>query len=68
MVTVVLALALGAVGLVLALPIEQALPLIEPLTDPVVELTGLALDRELGYLCLFLSPSALVAGSLLPGI
>jgi len=68
LVTVVLAVALAALGLVLALPIDAALPLVEPILEPLVGTVGLNLDRELGYLCLFLSPSLLVAGSLLPGI
>ncbi len=68
LVTVALAVALGVLGLVLALPIDAALQLVEPILEPVVGAIGLDLDRELGYLCLFLSPSLLVAGSLLPGI
>jgi hypothetical protein len=68
LVTVALAVALGALGLVLALPIDAALPLVEPVLEPIVAAIGLNLDRELGYLCLFLSPSLLVAGSLVPGI
>jgi hypothetical protein len=67
LVTVALAVALGVLGLALALPIDAALPLLEPV-EPILSPLGLALDRQLGYLCLFLSPSLLVAGSLLPGI
>jgi hypothetical protein len=67
LVTVALAVALGVLGLALALPIDAALPLLEPL-ESVISPFGLALDRELGYLCLFVSPCLLVAGSLLPGI
>jgi hypothetical protein len=68
MITVVLALALGAIGLVFALPIDQAVAVLEPVLDPVLSSVGLAFDRELGYLCLFACPTLLVVGSLLPGI
>ena len=68
MITVAAALALGVVGLVLALPIDAALPLLEPILEPILGQVGIGLDRELGYLCLFACPSLLVVGSLLPGI
>ncbi len=68
MITVVLALALGAMGLVFALPIDQGVALLEPVLDTVLSSVGLAFDRELGYLCLFACPTLLVVGSLLPGI
>ncbi len=72
MITVVAALALGVLGLVLALPIDAALPLVEsvfePVLEPVLGQVGLGLDRDLGYLCLFACPTLLVVGSLLPGI
>jgi hypothetical protein len=68
MITVVAALALGVLGLVLALPIDAALPLIEPVLEPILGQVGLGLDRDLGFLCLFACPTLLVVGSLLPGI
>jgi hypothetical protein len=68
MVTVALALALAVVGVAFALPIDAAMPLLDPVVEPVAGAIGLALDAELGYLCLFLSSGLLVAGSLLPGI
>ena len=68
MITVVLALALGAIGLAFALPIDQAVAVLDPVLDPVVSSVGLALDRELGYLCLFLCSGLLVVGSLVPGV
>ena len=68
MITVVVALALGAIGLVFALPIDQGAAVLEPVLDPVLSSVGLAFDRELGYLCLFACPTLLVVGSLLPGI
>jgi hypothetical protein len=67
MVTVLLALALAAVGVVLAWPIDAAVGMLAPLTD-VTKGIGLAADAQLGYLCLFASSALLVAGSLLPGI
>ena len=67
MITVVIAVVLGAVGLIYAWPIDGLVTVIAPLTDLVASY-GLAMDRELGYLCLFACPSLLVVGSLLPGI
>ncbi len=62
------AVALAVIGVAFALPLEPAIPLLEPIIDPFAGAIGLTLDAELGYLCLFLSAGLLVAGSLLPGI
>ena len=67
LITVAAAVALLVIGAILALPIEPALNLIDPVRD-VVRPYGLVLDREMGYLALFLGDALLVAGSLLPGI
>jgi hypothetical protein len=67
MITVVLALALGAIGLAYALPIDALVNVLQPVTDAIASV-GLTMDRELAYLCLFACPSLLVIGSLLPGI
>jgi hypothetical protein len=67
LITVGVAVVLLVVGAILALPIEPALALLEPL-ETFAGQYGLALDRELGYLALFLGNILLVAGSLLPGI
>lgn len=67
LITVGIAVALLAVGLALALPIPQVVDLLAPLAGPLQSF-GFALDRELGYLFLFVSPVLLVIGSLLPGI
>lgn len=67
LITVGIALALGAIGLVYAWPISSLVPILDPLTDALGSV-GLAMDRELAYLCLFACPSLLVIGSLLPGI
>ena len=67
LITVGIALALGAIGLVYAWPIASLVPILDPLTD-VLGSVGLTMDRELAYLCLFACPSLLVVGSLLPGI
>jgi hypothetical protein len=67
MVTVVIAVALAAVGVVLAWPIDTLVPLLAPVGD-VLAPVGLALDRQTGFLCLFASPALLVVGSLLPQI
>jgi len=67
LITVGLAVALLAVGAILALPVTPALELLDPLRD-LAGNYGLRLDRELGYLCLFAGDVLLIAGSLLPGI
>lgn len=66
-ITVVVALVLGAIGLVYAWPIEALVPVLDPVNQ-VLGSVGLAMDRELADLCLFACPSLLVVGSLLPGI
>jgi hypothetical protein len=67
LITVGIALAIGAIGLVYAWPISSLVPILDPLTN-ILGSVGLAMDRELAYLCLFACPSLLVIGSLLPGI
>lgn len=67
MITVVIALVLGAIGLIYAWPIDSLVPVLDPVAN-VLSNIGLTMDRELGYLCLFACPSLLVVGSLLPGI
>lgn len=67
MITVGIALVLGAIGLVYAWPIDSLVPILDPVAQ-ILSTVGLVMDRELGYLCLFACPSLLVVGSLLPGI
>ncbi len=67
LITVGVALVLGAIGLVYAWPIESLMPILAPVADLLANV-GLTMDRELGNLCLFACPSLLVVGSLLPGI
>jgi hypothetical protein len=67
MVTVLVAILLAIVGVAYAWPIDVVLNIFAPLTNFVASF-GVTLNREFGYLLLFLSPSLLVAGSLLPGI
>ena len=67
MITVVIALALGAIGLIYAWPIDSLVTVVAPITD-IIASVGLTMDREMGYLALFACPSLLVVGSLLPGI
>jgi hypothetical protein len=67
LITVAIALAVGAIGLVYAWPIDSLVPVLDPVTD-LLSTVGLTMDRELAYLCLFACPSLLVVGSLLPGI
>jgi hypothetical protein len=67
MITVVVAIALAAVGFVLAWPIDSLLGPLAPLDD-VLRPIGLGLDQQTGFLMLFASPGLLVVGSLLPQI
>jgi len=67
LITVGIALVIGAIGLVYAWPISSLVPIFDPITN-VLGSIGLTMDRELAYLCLFACPSLLVIGSLLPGI
>lgn len=67
LITVAIALALGAIGFVYLWPVDQLLPVIEPVKSALAAV-GLTLDRELGYLFLFACPTLLTVGSLVPGI
>jgi hypothetical protein len=67
LITVGIAVALLLVGAILALPIPQAVDLLNPLAA-VVAPFGLDFDVTFGYLCLFAGNALLIAGSLLPGI
>jgi hypothetical protein len=67
LITVVVALALGVLGFIVAWPVDQALPYLEPV-DRFIGQWGLELNREMGFLGLFACPSLLAIGSLVPGI
>ena len=67
MATVGIAIVLGAVGLILAWPIDSLVGLLAPVGDILAPI-GLGLDRQTGFICLFASPALLVVGSLVPGI
>jgi hypothetical protein len=67
LITVGIAIAFAVVGVAFAWPIEPAVTVLKPVVD-MLGSVGIAADRQLGYLCLFISPALLVAGSLLPGI
>ena len=67
LITVALAVALLVVGVVLAVPIQAGVDLLQPL-DQVLADYGLGLDPRTGWLCLFAGDALLIAGSLLPGI
>jgi hypothetical protein len=67
LITVVVALALGVVGFILAWPVDQALPYLDPI-EKIIGPYGIHLNRELGFLGLFACPTLLAIGSLLPGI
>lgn len=67
LITVAVALVLGAIGLIYAWPIDSLVSVLDPVVKALGSV-GLTMDRELAYLCLFACPSLLVVGSLLPGI
>jgi hypothetical protein len=67
LITVGIALALAAIGLVYAWPIDALTPLLDPVAS-VLSSVGLTLDRQLAELMLFACPTLLVVGSLVPGI
>jgi hypothetical protein len=67
MITVVVSVALVAVGVILALPIPQLVEALKPLGD-VIGPYGFPLTAETGFLFLFAGDALLVAGCLLPGL
>jgi hypothetical protein len=67
LITIALALVLFVVGISWAWPIDVAVNALMPVQNALAGF-GIVVNRELGYLFLFLSPSLLVIGSLLPGI
>jgi hypothetical protein len=67
MVTVIVAIVLAALGATYAWPIDSLVSTLAPVAE-MARSVGISLDRSFGYLCLFLSPTLLVIGSLLPGI
>lgn len=67
LITVAIAVSLLVVGAILALPIEPALTLLDPVRE-IAGGYGLRLDASMGWLLLFLGDVLLIAGSLLPGI
>ncbi len=67
LITVGIALVLGAIGFIALWPVDPLLPVLEPVKSALATI-GLTLDREMGYLFLFACPSLLAIGSLLPGI
>lgn len=67
LITVAIAVSLLVVGATLALPIEPALALLDPVRE-IAGGYGLRLDASMGWLLLFLGDVLLIAGSLLPGI
>ena len=64
MITVVVAIALAAIGVILAWPIDSLVGVLAPF-ESILRPIGLGLDRETGFLCLLASPALLVVGSLL---
>jgi len=67
LITVVVALVLGVIGLVFLWPVEPLVPLLDPIRD-VLGAVGLTLDRQLASLALAACPTLLAVGSLVRGL
>ena len=67
LVTVAVSVALVALGVVLAWPVQGLLDVLQPVTDLLAPY-GLGLTRETGYLSLLVGTGLLTAGCLVPGL
>jgi hypothetical protein len=67
LITVVVALILGVIGLVFLWPVEPLVLVLNPIRD-VLGAVGLTLDRQLASLALAACPTLLAVGSLMRGI
>jgi hypothetical protein len=67
LITVVVALILGAIGFVFLWPVEPLVPALNPIRD-VLGAVGLKLDRQLASLALAACPTLLAVGSLVRGL
>jgi hypothetical protein len=66
-ITILVAVVLLVIGAILALPIAQAVRLLDPLAT-VLAPAGVHVDRQLGYILLLVGDALLVVGSLVRGL
>jgi hypothetical protein len=66
-ITIAVAIVLLVIGAILALPIAQAVNILDPLATAVASL-GVKFDRQLGYILLLAGDALLILGSLVRGL
>ena len=66
-ITIAVAVVLLVIGAILALPIAQAIRLLDPLATALGP-AGIHFDRQLGYILLLVGDALLIAGSLVRGL
>ena len=66
-ITILVAIVLLVIGAILALPIAQAVNLLDPLATALASF-GVKFDRQLGYVLLLAGDGLLILGSLLRGL
>jgi hypothetical protein len=64
-ITILIAVVLLIIGAILALPVAQAVRLLDPIADAV---PAIRLDRQLGYVLLLVGDGLLILGSLVRGL
>jgi hypothetical protein len=66
-ITILVAIVLLVIGAILALPIAQAVRLLDPLATALAP-AGVHFDRQLGYILLLAGDALLIVGSLVRGL
>ena len=66
-ITIFVAVVLLVIGVILALPIAQAVNLLDPVAD-ALRPSGIRFDRHLGYVLLLAGDVLLIVGSLVRGL
>ena len=66
-ITILVAVVLLVIGAILALPIAQAVRLLDPLATALAP-AGIRFDRQLGYIALLAGDALLILGSLVRGL
>ncbi len=66
-ITIAIAIVLLVIGAILALPVAQAVKLLDPLATALAP-SGIHFDRQLGYILLLAGDALLIAGSLVRGL
>jgi hypothetical protein len=66
-ITILVAVVLLVIGAILAVPISQAVKLLDPLATALAP-AGIHFDRQLGYIALLAGDALLILGSLVRGL